>query len=75
MPTLSRLKWVPAPSSADVEAPAETEQASLRREAGHPEMLERMKGLWHYYAGIYKGLPLDDRTALEIGLSERPRPS
>ena len=34
--------------------------------AEHPEKLEELKGLWWYYAGIYKGLPLDDRTALEI---------
>ena len=34
--------------------------------AEHPEQLEELKGLWFYYAGIYKGLPLDDRTALEI---------
>ena len=29
--------------------------------AEHPERLEELKGLWWYYAGIYKGLPLDDR--------------
>jgi hypothetical protein len=28
-----------------------------------------------YYAGIYKGLPLDDRTALEIISDVRPQPS
>lgn len=39
----------------------------------HPELLERLKGLWFYYAGIYKGLPLDDRSALEQVLAERPR--
>jgi arylsulfatase A-like enzyme len=41
----------------------------------HPDLLERLKGLWFYYAGVYKGLPLDDRTALEISLSPRPQPS
>lgn len=40
--------------------------------AKEPEVLERMKALWYYYAGIYKGLPLDDRTALEQMLAERP---
>ncbi len=43
--------------------------------AEHPELLEELKGLWHYYAGIYKGLPLDDRTALEILTSPRPQPT
>jgi arylsulfatase A-like enzyme len=41
----------------------------------HPEKLEELKGLWWYYAGIYKGLPLDDRTALEIISDVRPQPS
>ena len=36
------------------------------------ERLEKMKALWYYYAGVYKGLPLDDRTALEQLLAERP---
>jgi arylsulfatase A-like enzyme len=40
-----------------------------------PERLETLKSLWFYYAGIYKGLPLDDRTALEQVLSERPHPA
>ena len=43
--------------------------------AEHPDMLEQMKGLWFYYAGIYQGLPLDDRSALEISNSPRPQPS
>jgi arylsulfatase A-like enzyme len=41
----------------------------------HPARLEELKGLWFYYAGIYKGLPLDDRTAREILASPRPQPS
>jgi hypothetical protein len=40
-----------------------------------PELLERLKGLWFYYAGIYKGLPLDDRSPGEILASPRPQPS
>ncbi len=43
--------------------------------ADNPELLERLKGLWFYYAGLYKGLPLDDRTALEIMASPRPQPT
>ena len=41
--------------------------------AQEPERLETLKGLWYYYAGLYNGLPLDDRTALEQVLAERPR--
>ena len=41
----------------------------------HPELLEKMKGLWFYNAGVYSGLPLDDRSAMEILTSDRPQPS
>ena len=41
--------------------------------ADHPERVAELKSLWFYYAGIYNGLPLDDRSALEQVLSERPR--
>jgi arylsulfatase len=43
--------------------------------AEHSDRLEELKELWSYYAGIYKGLPLDDRTALEIISSPRPQPT
>jgi arylsulfatase A-like enzyme len=43
--------------------------------AERPDRLEQLKGLWFYYAGVYKGLPLDDRSALEILMSPRPQPS
>ena len=39
-----------------------------------PERLEQMKTLWSYYAGLYNGLPLDDRSALEILNTPRPEP-
>ena len=39
-----------------------------------PEHLAALKDLWFYYAGRYGGLPLDDRTAFEATLAERPRP-
>jgi ubiquinone/menaquinone biosynthesis C-methylase UbiE len=44
IPALSRLKWVPAPSSeVEVEAAdGEAEQESPEKEAGHPEMLEHV---------------------------------
>ena len=41
----------------------------------NPDLLEKLKGLWSYYAGIYHGLPLDDRTPLEILSTPRPQPS
>jgi arylsulfatase A-like enzyme len=37
-----------------------------------PERLETMKALWYYNAGLYNGLPLDDRSALEQILADRP---
>ena len=37
-----------------------------------PERLERMKARWFELAAQYNGLPLDDRTALEQTLAERP---
>jgi len=43
--------------------------------AENPDMLEKLKGLWYYSAGIYHGLPLDDRSALEIMTTPRPTPS
>ena len=46
---------------------------SINVAADHPERVEQLKALWFYYAGIYKGLPLDDRSALEQVLAERPR--
>ncbi len=39
-----------------------------------PERLHQLKGLWYYYAGLYNGLPLDDRSAFEQVMAERPRP-
>ncbi|RZL81617.1 MAG: arylsulfatase [Rhodococcus sp. (in: high G+C Gram-positive bacteria)] len=39
-----------------------------------PDRLAEMKELWFYYAGIFNGLPLDDRNALEQVLSDRPHP-
>lgn len=39
------------------------------------DALEKLKGLWYYYAGLYHGIPLDDRSALEIISTPRPQPS
>jgi arylsulfatase len=41
--------------------------------AAEPQRLEQLKNLWFYNAGLYNGLPLDDRSALEQVLAERPR--
>ncbi len=43
--------------------------------AEHPQLLEQLKGLWHFYAGKYNGLPLDDRSPLEIFATPRPQPT
>ena len=43
------------------------------RRRANPSGSRRSKSLWFYYAGIYNGLPLDDRTALEQVLAERPQ--
>jgi arylsulfatase len=39
----------------------------------HPEKVRELVDLWYHEAGKYHGLPLDDRTALEILLEERPQ--
>ncbi|PKL63239.1 MAG: arylsulfatase [Methanomicrobiales archaeon HGW-Methanomicrobiales-2] len=39
------------------------------------DVLELLKGLWFYYAGIYQGMPIDDRNPLEIFATPRPQPS
>jgi hypothetical protein len=41
----------------------------------HPDKLEFLKGLWNYATGIYHGLPLDDRTFLEMFSVPRPQTS
>ena len=41
----------------------------------HPELLKELVDLWHYEAGRHFGLPLDDRTALEVLLTPRPQVS
>jgi len=41
--------------------------------AERPEQLEQLKQLWFYYAGLFNGLPIDDRSALEQVLADRPR--
>jgi arylsulfatase len=52
-----------------------TDRAQSRNVAGqHPERLEQLKGLWYYYAGVYHGMPLDDRSAMEVLGTERPQP-
>jgi arylsulfatase A-like enzyme len=52
------------------------DRAQMRNLAGtHPDVLDELKGLWYYYAGIYHGIPLDDRSALEIVTAPRPQPS
>ncbi len=51
---------------------AEDRSQSKDLAASEPDKLDELKSLWFYYAGIYNGLPLDDRSALEQVLAERP---
>ncbi len=52
------------------------DRAQMRNLAdAHPDTLERLRGLWFYYAGVYRGLPLDDRSFFEMASSPRPLPS
>ena len=41
--------------------------------AEHPEVLEELKDLWFLAAGLYRGLPIDDRGPVEILTSPRPQ--
>lgn len=41
----------------------------------HPELLQELIDLWHYEAGRFYGLPLDDRTAIEVLGTPRPQMS
>lgn len=40
----------------------------------YPERLEQMKAMWYVMAGKYQGLPLDDRSAVELFQAPRPQP-
>ena len=54
---------------------AEDRAQSRNVAAEHPELLEKLKGMWFRYAGKYDGLPLDDRSPAEVLAVERPQPS
>lgn len=43
--------------------------------AQHPDKLSELINLWFYEAGKYNGLPLEDRTAVEVLTTERPQMS
>ncbi len=52
----------------------ETDRAQTTNVAAdNPAKVKELEQLWFYYAGIYNGLPLDDRSALEQVLAERPK--
>lgn len=52
----------------------ETDRSQSKNVAAEqPERLEQMKALWFEQAELYHGLPLDDRSAIEQVLAERPR--
>jgi arylsulfatase A-like enzyme len=41
--------------------------------AEHPDKLQELINLWFHEAGRYNGLPLEDRTAVEVLTEERPQ--
>jgi len=52
----------------------EEDRSEMHDLAGeHPELLAELVDLWHYEAGQYFGLPLDDRTAVEVLTTPRPQ--
>ena len=52
----------------------DTDRTEMHDLAGqHPEKVRELVDLWYHEAGRYHGLPLDDRTALEILLEDRPQ--
>src|SRR6266851_1351209 len=52
---------------------AEDRSESHNLAAQHPDKLQELIGLWFFEAGKYQGFPLDDRVALEIVLTPRPK--
>jgi arylsulfatase len=53
---------------------AEDRAQSKNLAAEYPEQVEALKELWFYNAGLYNGMPLDDRSAAEQLTRERPEP-
>ena len=52
----------------------EEDRSEMHDLAGeHPELLAELVDLWHWQAGQYFGLPLDDRTAVEVLTTPRPQ--
>lgn len=52
---------------------AEDRSESHNLAAQYPERLQEMINLWFNEAGKYQGLPIDDRSAVEILMSPRPQ--
>lgn len=61
-----------AVAAVPVIVPADPTQSNNLAEA-YPKKLEQMKNMWFVQAGIYKGLPLDDRSTTEIISTPRPQ--
>jgi arylsulfatase A-like enzyme len=61
--------------SDEVPTPKETGFFSMlgSRAGAHPDKLQEMVNLWFHEAGQYRGLPLEDRTAVEV-LADPTRP-
>ena len=43
--------------------------------AQYPDKLEELKSLWFFEAGKYNGLPIEDRSPVQIFLTPRPQPA
>ncbi len=54
---------------------AEDRSQSRNLAAENPEKLKELVERWWHDAGVYNGLPVDDRTAVEVLGSPRPQPS
>ncbi len=54
---------------------AEDRSQTRDRASERPELLDELVALWWHEAGRLNGLPLEDRTAVEVLTTPRPQPS
>jgi len=53
--------------------PDPTQSRNLANDPKYADKLEQMKYMWFVQAGLYKGMPLDDRSAAEVLGGDRPQ--
>jgi arylsulfatase len=53
--------------------PDPTQSNNLAEDPSFTQKLEQMKNMWFVQAGLYKGMPLDDRSSAEVLGGERPQ--